>query len=363
MTPAEQMLTAAIGHEPRRIAVFRALYLGDLLLAVPAFRALRAGFPQAEITLIGLPGARPFVERFRHYLDRFVEFPGYPGITEVAVSHQRTHAFLSEQRAYGFDLVVQMHGSGVTSNPFTLDLHGLATAGYVEPGQPNGLTYSARYPNDQSEILRNLGLARLLECHAGDTGLEFPVSAEDRAEAASLLTRLGHTRGPLIGIHPGAKFPSRRWIPERFAALADTLMDHYGGRVVITGGPDEIVIAAAVAGAMRHEALILAGETSLGGLAAVIEACQLFISNDTGPGHIATALDTPSIAIFGPADIHRWAPLSQERHRVVRNPVPCSPCGFEDCPIDHRCLRGVTVEDVLREAEELLMRTVVPCAV
>src|SRR3954451_11977568 len=88
----------------KKIAVFRALYLGDLLLAIPALRALRAGFPGAEITLIGLPWAASFAQRFERYVDRFVEFPGYPGIDEVVVEPERSARFLAEQRAYGYDL-------------------------------------------------------------------------------------------------------------------------------------------------------------------------------------------------------------------------------------------------------------------
>src|SRR5437588_8448385 len=113
----------------KRIAVFRALQLGDLLVAVPALRALRAQFPEAEITLIGLPWAKSFVQRFHHYVDRFVEFAGYPGIAEREVVPERTACFIEEQRAYGYDLVIQMHGNGEASNQFALALGGRMTVG------------------------------------------------------------------------------------------------------------------------------------------------------------------------------------------------------------------------------------------
>ena len=237
------------GH--RRIAVFRAIFLGDLLLAVPAFRALRAGFPDAEITLIGLPWAAAFVERFGRYVDRFVEFAGYPGIMEVPVDPARTERFLAEQRAYGYDLVIQMHGSGGASNPFVLALGGKVTAGYYLGTPPAGMALAAPYPDDQPELLRNLGLARLVGCATLDPTLEFPLSEEDRAEAAAHLSRLPPAHRPLVGLHPGAKAPARRWPPEYFAALADDLARRYDAHLILTGSPAETPIVRAVDERMR----------------------------------------------------------------------------------------------------------------
>ena len=392
---------------PRRIAVFRALQLGDLLLAIPALRAIRMQFPQAEITLIGLPWAATFARRFRCYIDRFVEFGGYPGIDEVEIVPERTRQFLAGQRACAYDLVIQMHGNGQTSNACVLDMGGHITVGYypednhettagtkvgTDVSRPSPLypvkiarngrdgggrdtsvptgdcaihrgrggrdtsvpTVGTPYPEDIHEIERNLGLARLVGCEHLDERLEFPLFNEDYAEAARLLYELPRANRPWIGIHAGARPPARRWPTEYFAQIADTLADRFKAQVILTGGQGEEATVQLVAQSMHSPYLNLAGKTSLGGLAAIISELDLFISNDTGPAHIANAMDTPSVTIFGPVDPKRWAALDQQRHPYVRRQVACSPCGYWECPIDHRCLRWLTPDTVIAAARQLL---------
>ena len=355
---------------PRRIAVFRALQLGDLLLAIPALRAIRTQFPQAEITLIGLPWAATFARRFRCYIDRFVEFGGYPGIDEIEVIPERTQQFLAGQRACAYDIVIQMHGNGETSNACVLDMGGRITVGYYPEynhetttgtnvgtfagtGVPREIL-AAPYPDNAHEIERNLGLARLLACEKLDERLEFPLFNEDYAEAARLLYELPRANRPWIGIHAGARPPARRWPAEYFAQVADTLANRYKAQVILTGGHGEEATVQLVAQHMKTPCLNLAGKTSLGGLAAIISELDLFISNDTGPAHIANAVDTPSVTIFGPVDPKRWAALDQQRHPFVRRPVACSPCGYWECPIDHGCLRWLKPDTVIAAADQLL---------
>lgn len=345
----------------RRIAIFRALYLGDLLLAVPALRALRAGFPDAEITLIGLPWAASFARRFRHYIDRFVEFAGYPGIQEVAFIPEQTMRFLVEQRAYGYDLVIQMHGSGRTSDALAIALGGRVTVGYYDGEQPAGLTLGQPYPEGWPEVFRNLGLAYLLGCPNGYPALEFPLFAEDRHEAAALLRALPRADRPWIALHSGARAPVRRWPTAYFAAVADTLARRFDAQIILTGSNDELMTVQEVQQRMTTRAMNVAGKTSLGGLAALISKLDLFITNDTGPAHIANAVDTPSITLFGPVDPVRWASRDRVRHPILRQPVSCSPCTFRECPIDHRCLRWITPDRVVALAEALLLKGPVKC--
>lgn len=352
-----------VPSDTRRIAIFRALQLGDLLQAIPTLRAIRARFPDAEITLIGLPWAKSFTQRFHRYIDRFVEFVGFPGITEVEVIPERIAGFIEEQRAYDYDIAIQMHGSGRASNGFILALGAKMTVGYYTGLYPEELTLGAPYPNNQPEVYRNLGLAKLLNCQNCDPRLEFPLCDQDRSEAATLLSRLPRLNRSWIGLHAGARPSSRRWPAQYFASIADELTQRFNAQIILTGNADEKGIVQAVETRMKARPLSLAGETSLGGLAALISELDLFVSNDTGPAHIATALDTPSITIFGPAEYRRWAPLDQVRHPIVRRSVECSPCSYSDCPIDHRCLRWIHPKMVMAVAERLLVGGMVSCGV
>jgi ADP-heptose:LPS heptosyltransferase len=302
-----------------RIAILRALQLGDLLTAVPAFRSLRSGFPEAEITLIGLPWAAEFTDRFAAYLDRFVPFPGYPGIDEVPFEAGVTRRFLEEQRRYCYDLALQMHGNGVVSNVFTAALGARITGGLYPEGEPHQLTVGAPYPDDLPEVMRNLRVAEIVGAPKRGTWLEFPLSGKDRSEAAALLSTNASER--LIGIHAGARDPARRWDPVGFARVADHLATAFDARIVLTGTRSEAETVRQVASAMRAPRINLAGKSSLGGLAAVIARLTLLISNDSGPAHVADALGVPSVTIFGPADPRRWASLDQGLHPLLRRPV------------------------------------------
>jgi ADP-heptose:LPS heptosyltransferase len=338
--------------EPRRIAVFRALYLGDMLLAIPALRSLRRRYPAAEITLIGLPWAASFAGRFDHLIDRFLPFPGFPDIDEVPYDEERTKAFVSEQRDSHYDIVIQMHGSGRTSNPFAVALGGTITIGYYVGDPPADLDRAVLYPNEAYEIDRNLWLAELAGGSTADRSLEFPVMDADRRDADALTGPPSHR--PLVVIHPGSKLPTRRWMPERFAAVADAVIERFGAAVVITGTEGEAAVADAVLSAMQRGAVSLAGKTTLGSMAAIVERSSLFITNDTGTAHLAVALRTPSVVLFGPGDLRRWGPLDRERHRVIQVPTACSPCEHAICPIDHRCLRAIQPAHVLPEVSRLL---------
>jgi len=341
--------------QPERIVVLRALQLGDLLCTVPAFRALRAEFPRAHIALAGLPWAASFVERFGRYVDEFIEFPGADGLPEQPARHEQLPGFLRQMQQRHFNVALQMHGSGYVVNDLIRLFRADVTAGFYPPSSvcPNPELFYP-YPEQAPEVLRHLRLLEFLGIPLQGDELEFHMTQADfevleAAEGSQLLRR-----APYICMHPGARFPSRRWAPERFAAVADALCDR-GFRIVLTGSAEETDLAMAVARQMQTLPLILAGRTTLGALAALLQDARLLISNDTGLSHLAAALRVPSVIIANGSNAQRWAPLNGRIHRVLAHSVACRPCEHVVCPVDgHPCAEGVSPEQVLREAETLL---------
>jgi ADP-heptose:LPS heptosyltransferase len=302
---------------PRRVAVLRALMLGDLLCAVPMLRALRDGLPEAEITLVGLGWARDFAGRYPAYLDDFLELPGFPGLPERPPDVTAVPAVLAAAQARGFDLVVQAHGSGEATNALAVLLGGRSTAGFYRPGTfcPDPELFLP-YPDHGPEPQRLLRLAEFLGLPATGDELEFPLHERDRADLAAV--REAGTVAPdaYVCVHPGARLQSRRWPPELFAAVADGLAQQ-GYRVVLTGSESERPLTARVAAAMEEPAVDLAGLTTLGALAALLAGARLLVCNDTGVSHLAAALRVPSVVVFRASDPARWAPRDAGRHRVV----------------------------------------------
>ncbi len=300
------------------IAVVRALHgLGDMLCAIPALRALRRARPSARIALIGLPACGWMLDRFGGCVDALLPFPGFPGIPEQRFCAKALERFIGSVRAARFDLAIQMHGSGRISNAFTALLGARTMSGYYDPARPH--RYGPRflpYPRHGSEVHRCLALTTALDFPSMDDALEFPVTDEDRAALRRhrALTKLEDES--VVCIHPGARDQARRWPTERFAAIADRLAAD-GHRVVLTGTSAERGVAEAVAEAMTHPSINVAGETSLGMLAALLERASLLVANDTGVSHLAAALRVPSVIVFLSSDPERWAPLDLMRHRPV----------------------------------------------
>jgi ADP-heptose:LPS heptosyltransferase len=334
-----------------RIAVFRALQLGDLLTAVPAWRALRAAYPDAHITLVGLPWAAALAARLA-CIDDFIAFPGHPALPEMPSDGAALPEFFASMRARGFDLALQMHGSGPVVNDIVRAFGARRCAGF-EPtpaqAQHAGPGWIV-WPTRGHEIERLLALTDALGCPRRGTHLEFPLHPADRASVQRTFGEL--EPGSYVVVHPGSQLPSRRWPAERFAAVAAAL-ERRGLRIVATGTREEAPLTRAAL-ARCADGIDAAGCTTLWDVAALIEGAAALVANDTGVSHIAAALGTPSVIVSSGADVARWAPLTPSVNRVIAADVPCRPCSHRVCPTGHECARAVDIDDVMQPLHALL---------
>ena len=301
-------------HEVKKIGVFRALQLGDMLNAIPAVRALRYAYPEAEITLIGLPWAASFVKRFSKYFDSFLPFPGYTGLPEQPFNENHYQLFLSKVREDRFDLLLQMQGNGTVVNEMMLQWNATYIAGFHNEQSFVHSPLFLPYPEFGSEIHRHLLLMQHLGLSLHGDHLEFAVTKEDEKEWQELQLFLPSQK--YVCVHAGSRGAWRQWPPQHFAKMADYCAEK-GWLPVLTGTKDEAAITQQVIEAMHHNAVNLTGRTSLGALALLVKHATCLIANCTGISHIASATKTPSIIISMDGEPQRWSPLNHEIHFVT----------------------------------------------
>jgi ADP-heptose:LPS heptosyltransferase len=332
----------------KQIVIFRALQLGDMLNAVPAFRALRAAFPDARITLVGLPWCDEFVRRFHSYLSDFVSFPGFPGLPEQTPNLPGILSFLKDVQDQHYDLALQMQGSGDIVNPMMALFGAKLSAGYYLPGQycpdPN---FFLEYPYSEPEACRHLRLMEFLGIPLQGSALELPLFDEDWKALEEIKTEHNLWKD-YVCIHPGARGEHRRWAPEKFAVVADWLTA-LGYQIVLTGTAQEMALTAAVTYHMKTRPIDLAGKTDLGTLGALVSKAHLVITNDTGMSHVAAALKIPSAVLFAVSDSIRWAPQNEQLHTRIWDAMKKMPS--EIIPQIERHLMSVYAHPVARTGD------------
>lgn len=339
----------------QRIAIFRALQLGDMLCSVPALRALRRACPHAHIALVGLPWARNFVDRYAPLLDELIEFPGAIGFLEQAETDEHLDAFCDAMRTRRLDLAIQLHGSGGVANDIVERWGARLNAGFIQPGEAEHGGVFIPWPERLPEPARYDALMRALGSEASNLDLDIPLRASDLLECEALIDAYEIDTSRLILVHAGAQLPSRRWPVERFAHAAIAL-EADGWQIAITGSPGEAALTARLAAMLGDRAIDLTGKTSLGALAALVGRARLVVCNDTGVSHIAAATRSPSVVIASGSDTHRWAPLDQALHLVLADYPPCRPCAFRECPYGHPCALAIGVDKVIEAARAQLAR-------
>jgi heptosyltransferase-2 len=330
-------------------------------MALPALRELRRVFGASHITIAGRPWVLGLFEG-EELTDEIIT------LNETTGRLSKSAAVLREAgriRRRQFDLAVLL------TNSF-----GTALAARL-----GGVKKIAGYPTDARRLLLNqlipfepqyktlhqtryyLNVAAQIEAEiAGKSSVEssraepsLSVNESQKQQARSMLERFGISpNSPILAINPGAtNSAAKRWPADRFAGTADRLTERAGFQTIIVGASGDKPVADQVAQLMRRRAVVLAGETSIAELKGVLACAALVISNDTGTSHVSAALGIPTVVVFGPTEHVSTRPLSN-RATVVRHDVECSPCMLRECPIDHRCMTRVEVDDVYNAAQNLL---------
>ncbi|HME00103.1 MAG TPA: lipopolysaccharide heptosyltransferase II [Terriglobia bacterium] len=343
---------------PQKIVVRVPNWIGDAVMSLPALEALRAQYPSAEITVV----AKPWVsDLYDHHpaVDRQIVY-------DAAGEHRGSSGFrklVGTIRDEDFDAAI-LFQNALQAAWMAWRARIPQRIGYARDGRSLLLTEAVEAPTASAYghqayyYLQLLFRAGLIDKPATIREVRLRIEPSEKAWASKHLESLG-LRGPrfLVGLNPGASFgPAKRWLPEYFADLADRLIGALNADVVVFGSAKERPLAEEIAHAMEHTPTIVAGDTALREFMALLSHCRLIVSNDSGPMHLAAALGLPVVAIFGSTDERATGPISP-RARTVKKRVPCSPCGLRECPIDFRCMRGLTVESVFRTCLELVKET------
>jgi len=341
-----------MAKDPHKILIRGVNWIGDAMMTIPAMRALRRLFPESQTTLLINDPAGQLFQSFSA-VDRVIGFtcrPGMSGVTDRLT-------LVRKLRQCRFDLCLILPNSFDSALiPFLAAIP--ERVGFDRDGR--GLLLTQPVPpvaraEGRHQAYHYLDLVSALGPIESTLNMDLDLDEKARQWAKEQLDPLKERRqGPLIGLNPGAAYgPAKRWFPERFAALGRRLAAELDAAIVVVGGPDEKGLGASIAGAIGPEVLDLSGRTSLPQLAAALARCDLIVTNDSGPMHLASAVGVPLVAVFGPTDPRATSPMG--RHSIVRKECPCAPCLERICPRgDTLCMALVEVDDVLPAVKDIL---------
>lgn len=337
-----------------KIVVRGANWIGDSVMSVPALRALRQLFPDDEIALHTRSWAEG-IFRDADFIDRILTYERPESSLKEVMGQARA---LKNER---FDLAIIFPNSFASA--LTARFAGIPRRfGFSKEGRRLVLTDPVPIPEWKStrhEAYYYLELVRAVEngilgtdsSARYETATDLPVSDVRQADTRDFLTRKGvDLSRPIVALGPGStNSMAKRWPYERFATVADLLHKEKAANIILLGGPDDVEVAAKISAMSSASLLDLTAKTSLGDAADILSVCDLMISNDMGLAHLAPAVGTATLVIFGPTNPVTTRPFS-ELAQVLRVEVECSPCMLRECPIDHRCMERVTVEQVFSAA-------------
>ena len=324
-----------------RILVRATNWLGDAILCLPALHALRAAWPAAHIAILGLPWLADLYGG-ESFCDEIIPYPTGRGIKQLAAKFK-----LAKSLRGKFDRAI-LFQNAFEAAAFAYAARIPERIGYNRDGRGLLLTNAIPVPAIGHERFYYLELLRRSGLIPG-----YDIDAPIRLHNVNPR----HLEERVIGVSPGAAFGSaKRWFPDRFAAAAATIAKERNASVALFGSAAESDIVAMVETDLKSLGVAVtnyAGRTGLREFIELCAGCELMLTNDSGAMHVAYAVGTPSVTIFGSTDHIGTGPVGP-RARIVRHPVHCSPCKLRECPIDHRCMTRISSEQVALEALDLL---------
>ncbi|MBN1353528.1 MAG: lipopolysaccharide heptosyltransferase II [Candidatus Omnitrophica bacterium] len=337
-----------------KILITRTDRIGDVVLSTPAIKAVRDKYPEAYIAFMVRPESKEIVYG-NPYLNEVIIYDKY-GKHRNFLS---TFIFAIALRKKRFDLAIMLHPTNRVH--LVAYLAGIQERIGYDRKWPFLLT--KRMPHKKQEGKKHefeytLDILKFARIDAKDAKLFVPLAEKSIKRAEELLAEYHVGSGaPLVAVNPDASCPSKRWPARNFAVCCDRLAGKFKARIIILSGREGMKYANEVADKMTYEPVNLAGKTSIGEVAALLSKCALFISNDSGPVHIACAVGTPVIAIFGRKDPGlspaRWRPLGY-KDTVFHKDAGCSFCFAHKCDAGFKCLEAITPEEVFKAADKLL---------
>ncbi|ODS34154.1 MAG: putative heptosyltransferase [Candidatus Scalindua rubra] len=352
-----------------KILIMEAGGIGDIIMSTPVLRALRERFSNSDITLLTVPRTAQALN-IKHYANRILYFKQEAfskgpskSIYKQIFSNLKLLLGLRKER---FDMMVDLEAietwkSSLLRYIFYKSVGAKNKVGRNSDGK--GFFLDVKVHDDLfgtvHEVDRKLLIARELGADTNNTKQEFSISSEDREFINNWLLDSGvDDNRTVVAIQPGAFVPTRQWKSQRFIEVGKRLCQKYGAQIILTGGNNDNVVYE-IKDELKDAKPILAIGFSLGRLGALLERVQLFISNDTGPFHIADAINTPFVVIFGPENFHRYGPYdTKSKSRIVTGmKVSCSPCLKYECRT-HECMESIT-PDMVWEGVESLMKEIV----
>ncbi len=338
----------------RKILVLQLTHIGDIVVTTPVFKALKKQYPDAEIVALVRPLTKNLLENNPH-VDRILTLEAPWFNRSEGASWMDTIKFARMLSKEKFSIALEFHGDP-RDNLLLWLIGAKQRVGYGARGGGFFLTKIVPYHRVVKHITgRYIDVLQAVGIDPESRQTDLFPDFEDKRAVTKARQKLGlKPRDKIIVIHPGSGRPNKFWPNERFAKVADKLAAKRGVKVVLSGGPGESELIKSITARMEHEAFVLSPLT-LRQLAEFLKGAKLLISTDTGPMHMARAMGTPTVSLFGPVDPREWG-YNDKKSIAIFHKLPCSPCELYDCPIPDKyaCLKKIKVSEVLKVAEKML---------